>query len=43
MKEIAGDAWTDSIESAWTHALNTIAEVMLDAYSSEVGPEVGVV
>jgi len=33
MKEMAGDVWTDTIESAWTQALNVIAKVMLDGYS----------
>jgi len=33
MKEMAGDVWTDTIESAWTQALGVIAKVMLDAYS----------
>ncbi len=33
MKEMAGDVWTDTIEAAWTQALNVIAKVMLDAYS----------
>jgi len=37
MKDMAGDAWTDSIESAWTHALNIIAKVMIDAYIPETG------
>ena len=32
MKDMAGDAWTDQIQSAWEHALNTIAEVMLSGY-----------
>lgn len=34
MKEFAGAAWTDQIEQAWTHALNTVAKVMTDAYKS---------
>jgi len=34
MKELAGDVWTDSIESAWKQALNVIAKVMLDAYTA---------
>lgn len=34
MKEFAGVAWTDQIEQAWTHALNTVAKVMTDAYKS---------
>ena len=32
MKELAGMAWTDRIEQAWTQALNTVAKVMIDAY-----------
>ena len=32
MKEFAGKAWTQEIENAWSHALMTIAEVMLKAY-----------
>ncbi|VAW61120.1 Methyl-accepting chemotaxis protein I (serine chemoreceptor protein), partial [hydrothermal vent metagenome] len=34
MKEMAGDAWNSTIESAWTQALKVIAKVMLDAYKS---------
>ncbi|VAW68039.1 Methyl-accepting chemotaxis protein I (serine chemoreceptor protein) [hydrothermal vent metagenome] len=34
MKEMAGDAWNSTIESAWTQALNVIAKVMLDAYKA---------
>jgi methyl-accepting chemotaxis protein len=34
MQEIAGLAWTDQIQSAWTQALNLIAKVMTDAYST---------
>ena len=32
MKDMAGSAWTNQIQSAWEHALNTIAEVMLTGY-----------
>lgn len=32
MKEIAGDLWTEQIQSAWEQALRTIAEVMLGGY-----------
>ncbi len=35
MKEMAGDAWTSQIQSAWEHALNTIAEVMLSGYEDK--------
>jgi len=35
MKDMAGDAWNDTIESAWTQALNVIAKVMLDAYKAD--------
>jgi len=34
MQEFAGSAWTDKIQSAWTQALNLIAKVMTDAYST---------
>jgi len=32
MRDLAGDAWTEKIQSAWEYALNTIAEVMLSSY-----------
>jgi len=32
MKDMAGTAWTNQIQTAWEHALNTIAEVMLTGY-----------
>jgi len=35
MKVMAGDAWTDTIESAWSQALGVIAKVMLDAYKND--------
>lgn len=35
MQELAGDAWTDAIHSAWSDALKIIANVMLDAYQAE--------
>jgi len=35
MEEMAGDLWTDEVESAWNDALNTIASTMLKAYSTE--------
>lgn len=35
MKELAGSAWNETIESAWTQALNVIAKVMTDAYPSK--------
>ncbi len=34
MKEMAGDAWNSTIESAWSQALDVIAKAMLDAYQS---------
>jgi len=34
MKELVGDAWNETIESAWAEALNVIAKVMTDAYPS---------
>ena len=33
MKKMAGDLWTDKIESAWSKALDVVSKVMLDAYS----------
>ena len=35
MKDMAGDAWTNQIQAAWEHALNTIAEVMLSGYETQ--------
>lgn len=35
MKEMAGDAWNYTIESAWSQALGVIAKVMIDAYKPE--------
>jgi len=32
MQAMAGDAWTKQMQSAWEHALSTIADVMLAAY-----------
>ena len=32
MKALAGDAWTDEIEQAWSQALNLIASTMLSSY-----------
>ena len=32
MKEMAGDAWNFTIESAWSQALGVIAKIMIDAY-----------
>lgn len=38
MKEFAGSAWTQHVHNAWTHALNVIANVMIDSYTkSETG------
>ena len=34
MKDMAGDAWNETIGTAWAQALNVIAKVMLDAYKS---------
>jgi methyl-accepting chemotaxis protein len=34
MKQMAGEAWTDTIESAWKQALDIISKVMLDAYKT---------
>ena len=36
MRDMAGDAWTDPIQSAWEHALNTIAEIMLSSYQDVI-------
>jgi len=37
MKELAGRAWTKEVHEAWSHALGTIAEVMLSAYGKSEG------
>ncbi|MGD8784714.1 MAG: methyl-accepting chemotaxis protein [Thioalkalispiraceae bacterium] len=37
MKEMAGRAWTKEVQEAWSHALGTIAEVMLNAYGKSEG------
>ncbi len=34
MRELAGDLWSDDIEGAWTRALTSIAETMLNAYDA---------
>ncbi len=34
MKDMAGEAWTETIEAAWSQALSVIAKVMLDAYKN---------
>ena len=36
MRDMAGDAWTEQIQSAWEHALNTIAEIMLSSYQDVI-------
>jgi methyl-accepting chemotaxis protein len=35
MEELAGEAWTAEIESAWSEALNLISQIMLAAYKPE--------
>lgn len=35
MQELAGEAWTDEIQTAWSDALNVITKTMLDAYSDD--------
>jgi len=35
MKDMAGEAWNSEIEQAWTHALQVISKVMLDAYEEQ--------
>ena len=35
MAEVAGDVWTDKVHEAWSGALNTVASIMLKAYSQE--------
>ena len=37
MKEFAGRAWTKEVNQAWSHALETIANVMLGAYGKSEG------
>lgn len=37
MQEFAGEAWTQEVHDAWSHALGTIAEVMLKAYEKSEG------
>ena len=37
MQEYAGSAWTQEVHDAWSHALGTIAEVMLKAYGKSEG------
>ena len=37
MQEFAGEAWTQEVHDAWSHALGTIAEVMLKAYGKLEG------
>jgi methyl-accepting chemotaxis protein len=37
MQEYAGQAWTQEFHDAWSHALGTIAEVMLKAYGKSEG------
>ncbi len=34
MSEIAGDAWTEEVATAWQEALNEVARIMLKAYKS---------
>jgi len=36
LQEIAGEAWTNEIYSAWFDALNVVAKVMTDAYTENV-------
>ncbi len=35
MREFAGNTWTDEVHSAWSNALNSVASIMLKAYSKE--------
>ncbi len=35
MQELAGDLWTPAVGSAWSTALNTVAEIMIMAYRPE--------
>jgi len=34
MAEFAGELWTAEVEQVWTNTLNTVAEIMLEAYES---------
>jgi len=35
MKEFAGSLWTKKVSAAWDHAIDTVAEIMLKAYSPQ--------
>ena len=35
MKEFAGTLWTKKVSAAWDHAIDTVAEIMLKAYSPQ--------
>jgi len=36
MEEFAGNLWTDEVHQAWSDALQTVAEIMLNAYDKTV-------
>ncbi len=42
MEEFAGELWTDEVEQAWENTLNTVAEIMLDAYESTETDEMAI-
>ena len=42
MEEFAGELWTDEVEQAWANTLNTVAEIMLDAYESTETDEMAI-
>ncbi len=44
MQDVAGEAWTQEVYTAWLDALNVVAKIMTDAYTDEstlkVNPEI---
>lgn len=35
MRDMAGDAWTDDFQRAWTDALNLVAAIMIEGHRAE--------